>query len=423
MDRRNQTEERAAEVTEALALHSDGPCPVGGAFDFNAFPLPCRVVDAAGRIVWRSGAYGSLVQSERVGNCCESLGFERLDGDCLSLRTIRTARAGRQTRWLGKVYVAIQSLPLPAPDGRGLVSFEIFQDITAEKRLEGALIQQQELLETINKAMIEINHHLEAAQSELETKNRSLEDANKQLRSLDLMKDEFISIVSHELKAPLTSIKGSVELIRITEKDSLGDTGRELLSICSRSTDRLNRLVQDLLDMTRIESGRLCLEFERFNALELIEECFSSVRPIAEGKGLVLVSGVPGELELEADRERLTQVLVNLINNAIKFTDQGSITAEVEDQWNQVVFRVRDTGIGIPAESQSQIFEKFAQVASALHHNSGGTGLGLSIARGIVREHGGDISVESEPGQGSCFTFTVPQPPGKGERSAAGPLD
>ena len=239
-------------------------------------------------------------------------------------------------------------MPLPGPDGHSLVSFETFQDITTEKRLEGALSQQQELLETINKAMIEINHHLEAAQSELETKNRSLEDANRQLRSLDLMKDEFISIVSHELKAPLTSIKGSVELIRVTEKETLGTTGKELLSICLRSTDRLNRLVQDLLDMTRIESGRLSLDFERFNASELVEECFVSVKPIADGKGLALVTGVPPELTLEADRERLSQVLVNLVTNAIKFTDQGTITVTAEDQFDQIVFRVSDTGIGIP---------------------------------------------------------------------------
>jgi signal transduction histidine kinase len=304
------------------------------------------------------------------------------------------------------------------------VCFEYFRDVTSERRLEAALARQQSLLETINRAMIKINHNLEIAQTELEEKNRSLEAANCELRSLDRMKDEFISIVSHELKAPLTSIKGSVELIRTCESEGLSATGAELLTVCQRNVHRLHRLVQDLLDIARIESGRLTLGFTCFDLRELADECLTSERAAAEDKGIAVENRAPSGLRIEADRERLTQVLVNLLNNAVKFTDHGSITVSAQqEKTGAVSISVRDTGAGIPPEEQSRIFDKFAQAGGDLNRNSGGTGLGLSIVRGIVREHGGDIRLISQQGHGSCFTITLPQPPGKAGRETRGPLD
>ena len=385
-------------------------------------PLPCRIVNADREVVYQTPAFETLVHPAGT-LCCESLGLQHHSADCPSLATIQTGRTHRRTCWLGKSCVAIETMPLAELIPGETASFEFFSDITIEKRLEAAFIQQQELLEATNKAMIEINHHLEAAQRELEEKNLSLEQANNQLRSLDKMKDEFISIVSHELKAPLTSIKGSVELIQYTEKDTLTPNGLELLSICRRSTDRLNGMVKDLLDVARIESGRLSLEFLRFDAHDAVEECFESVRTLANQKALALVNNLPSGFEIEADSARLVQVLINLVNNAIKFTDHGAITVDGRLEAAQVTLHVRDTGIGIPQDSLSTIFEKFGQVGSTLHRNTNGTGLGLSIVRGIVREHGGTITVTSTPGEGSCFTFTIPQPPGKVQGNDASPLD
>ncbi|HEY3295795.1 MAG TPA: HAMP domain-containing sensor histidine kinase [bacterium] len=388
----------------------------------DLLPLACRIVDADRRVVWQTPALQNLL-TLNGDLCCESLGCQHHAADCPSLRTIQSGRAQRANRWLGRLYVSVETVPLTAAiDGRD-ASFEFFTDITIEKRLETAYIQQQELLEATNKAMIEINHHLEAAQQELEVKNQSLEQANDQLRSLDRLKDEFISIVSHELKAPLTSIKGSVDLIQLFERDKLSPKGSELLAICRRSTDRLNGMVKDLLDVARIESGRLSLEFVRFPLHSVIVECFETSRTLAEQKSLRLDNGVPEELEIEADYGRLLQVLINLVNNAIKFTDQGGITVDALAEPAVVTITVTDTGIGIPEDAQATIFEKFGQVGSTLHRNTNGTGLGLSIVRGIVREHGGEIGVQSVPGHGSCFTFTIPQPPGKVRAYAASPLD
>jgi signal transduction histidine kinase len=389
----------------------------------ESWPVPCRLVDAKGRVVWRSAALDELLTPVGGTRCCESLGFAHHDADCISLRTVRTGLRQTASRWLGKLYISLDTMPVTAPDGTVMASFEVLRDITAERRLEAAVTRQQELLEATNKAMIEINHRLEDAHLELEEKNRFLEDANNQLRSLDHMKDEFISIVSHELKAPLTSIKGSVELIERFETEKLSPSGQELLTICKRNTVRLHNLVKDLLDIARIESGRLSLAFSRFCAADLFEECFQALKATALEKGLSLENRIPPDLEIEADYDRLMQVAVNLVNNAVKFTDHGGVSAEALVEPGQITLFVSDTGIGIPETELSRIFEKFGQVGSTLHRNSSGTGLGLSIVRGIIREHGGTVSVTSESGQGSRFSLTIPQPPGKVTQDGSSPLD
>ncbi|RPH95757.1 sensor histidine kinase [candidate division KSB1 bacterium] len=389
----------------------------------NKLPVMSRVVAADGRVLWQSRSLETLLQPRSERGCCESLGLRHSDAECPSVQAIRTGRRQKRQRWLGRYYVSMENFPLAGLFGEDVVSMEVFHDVTTEKKLEAALARQQSLLETINRAMIKINHNLESAQRELEEKNWSLEQANRQLRSLDQMKDEFISIVSHELKAPLTSIKGSVELIRTCEHDKLSTTGHDLLSVCQRNINRLHRLVQDLLDIARIESGRLSLEFSTFNASDVVEECLQSERALADKKEVFLENAIPENLEITADRERFIQVIVNLVNNAVKFTDHGAVTVEAFGEPGSVTVHVRDTGIGIGAEEQTRIFDKFAQVGCDLNRNSGGTGLGLSIVRGIIREHGGEIHVASEPGHGSCFTLTLPQPPGRLRDGEAGPLD
>jgi signal transduction histidine kinase len=384
--------------------------------------LPCRVVASDRRVLWQSPALTDLLQGNGAW-CCESLGFHHHDDDCPSAITFRSGRSCQTTRWLGKVYMLIETALLRDANGAP-VCFETFRDITGEKRLEGAYIEQQEILETVNRAMIEINHNLEAVQKELEEKNSSLESANEKLRALDHMKDEFISIVSHELKAPLTAIKGSVDLIQNLGNGQLAPTVHELLSVCQRNTNRLHLLVQDLLDVARIESGRLSLNFLAFDVVDFVRETTQSIQSLADQKQLGFITEIEPGLTMEADRNRLQQVLINLLSNAIKFTDYGAITIMARRDAHYIRFNIIDTGVGIPENEQTRIFEKFAQVDGVLHRNTGGTGLGLSIVRGIIREHGGDISVNSTLGVGSNFSFTIPQPPGKGNtHDKTGPLD
>lgn len=375
------------------------------------------------RVIWQTSRLTELLKRPADGSCCESLGLRHSSADCVTSQTLEKHSAQQRTIWLGRLHIAVETIPVQVEGGEGVASLEFFRDVTPEKKLEGALIRQQELLETINRSMIEINHHLEAAQAELEEKNRSLEQANEQLRSLDQMKDDFLSIVSHELKAPLTSIKASVSLIAGSEAGKLSPTGAELLNVCHRSTERLHRLVEDLLDVTRIESGHLSLKFCTFSAREMILECLRAAQALADEKGLALECRASDELEITADRDRLIQVIVNLVNNAIKFTERGGVVVEATDEPDRVVFRVSDTGIGIPEDALRRVFDKFTQVETSLRRNAGGTGLGLAIVRGIVREHGGDVQVSSRVGEGSCFSFFVPQPPGKTGHAAASPLD
>jgi len=389
----------------------------------NRLDIACRFVAPDGTVLWQSDALTRMTGAESPQRCCEALGVAHSDEDCCSLRTIREERSVKRAYWLGRHYVSVETLPAHGLFGHDVLSFETVRDIAVEKRLEAALTEQQQLLETINRAMIEVNQRLEEAQNELEDKNRSLAQANDQLRTLDQLKDDFLSIVSHELKAPLTSIKGSVELIRACERDTLTSAGQELLSVCQRSTDRLQRLVQDLLDITRIESGCMSLDFTSFSVTEMVTECVVSLKPLAVAKNLTIETHLPEGLEMEGDRDRLLQVLVNLLNNAIKFASQGGVTVDAEAAPGRIVFRVTDTGPGIPDDERTRIFDKFVQIADPVQHCARGTGLGLPIARGIVREHGGDIFVTGKPGEGSCFEFAIPQPPGKVVGGEIGPLD
>ena len=390
---------------------------------FDTLPVACRLVTPDLRVIWQTPRLTELLKRPNGGVCCESLGLRHTAADCVTSKTLERGRTQQRTLWLGRLHVAVETVAVRDASDGTIASLEFFRDVTSEKKLESALIRQQELLETINRSMIEINHHLEAAQAELEEKNHSLEQANEQLRSLDQMKDDFLSIVSHELKAPLTSIKASVSLIAGSEAAALSPTGAELLDVCHRSTERLHRLVEDLLDVTRIESGHLGLDFRRFSVREMILECLRAAQAQADEKGLTLECRADDGLEITGDRDRLIQVVVNLVNNAIKFTERGGVIVEAHGASNRIEFHVRDTGIGIPEDALRRVFDKFTQVESSLRRNAGGTGLGLAIVRGIVREHGGEIQASSRLNDGSCFTFLIPQPPGKNGDAAASPLD
>lgn len=373
--------------------------------------LPCRLVDADGSVAWQSAALQQLLNLPNGGECCADLGVKFREPDCISRRTIAELRPQHDVCWLGRRFVMLNTLPVRRRGDLNVSSFEIIRDCTAEKTLEAALAEQQEMLEAVNRAMIEINHDLETTQRELREKNDDLAAANEKLRSLDRLKDEFIGIVSHELKAPLTSIRGSVQLIQTCDGDRLSATGSELLAVCRRNIERLQRLIIDLLDITRIESGRLTLGISHFDLRTTVADCVTALLPLAERKKLTITIDIPDGLTMAADRDRLPQVLINLVNNAIKFTDQGEICITAEARDAEIVIEVQDTGIGIPPQDYERVFEKFAQVGTALQRNTEGTGLGLSIARSIIREHGGDITVTSAVGAGSRFRVVVPQPP------------
>jgi len=229
-------------------------------------------------------------------------------------------------------------------------------------------------------------------------------------RQLDQLKEEFVSNVSHELRTPLQSIKGFVELLRKGKvKDPV--VQREFLTRAAQDADRLMVLVNDLLDMSRIEAGRLQLELTDVDMSALIAETLQSLEGLAGEKGVsVTYTSSDTLVMVRADRHRLQQVLVNLVGNAIKFTDAHRSIQVLEEVGNRhVMIEVADQAPGIPAEALPRLFEKFYQAESSAKRAGRGTGLGLYISKRIIEAHGGRIGVRSEPGRGSTFFFVLPR--------------
>jgi len=228
---------------------------------------------------------------------------------------------------------------------------------------------------------------------------------------LEQMKTQFVSLVSHELRTPLTSIKGSLGLILAGAAGEISPQARQFLEIALNSTDRLIRIVNDLLDLSKLEAGKVQLNLVEVSPREVVEECITELESFAESRKIKVLNEVPEDLPtVLADRDRLKQTIINLLSNAIKFSPEGKkviVGAEMFDS-KAVKFWVKDFGIGIPEDELDRIFEKFAQVKKKAVSPTEGTGLGLSITKQIVELHGGRIWVESEVGKGTTFYFTIP---------------
>lgn len=238
-----------------------------------------------------------------------------------------------------------------------------------------------------------------------------------ELRRLELVRREFVANVSHELRTPLTSIRALVETLEAGAVEE-PEFAMQFLARIVSEVDRLNALVEDLLDFARLEAGRIPLEFERVNIGEAIAAGADRLRPQIERARLNLVVDVAPNLpDVEIDVKRIEQVMINLIHNAIKFTPAGgTITVSVSRVKNKIYVVVQDTGVGIEADELSRLFERFYKSDKA--RRSEGTGLGLAIAKNIVLLHGGEISVESTIGEGATFTFTIPLNQRKARRRA-----
>jgi signal transduction histidine kinase len=258
---------------------------------------------------------------------------------------------------------------------------------------------------------------LQEAYSRLEEKvaerTRELVAANDQLKELDKLKSRFLSNVSHELKTPLTAIVGLAANMLDGITGRLNDKQREYLSDIRASSDRLARLIKDLLDLSIIEAGRVEFRPAPFALASLVREVANSLRPVAEQKLInIQVISTEASPTVWADRDRIAQVLTNLIGNAIKFTSpQGKVMVSAQmngGAWAEVT--IGDTGPGIPAEEAEKIFDEFYQITRP-GIESRGVGLGLAISKKLVEMHGGKIGVKIEIGKGSTFYFTLPVQP------------
>ena len=243
----------------------------------------------------------------------------------------------------------------------------------------------------------------------LEKSRAELEAANDKLKELDLMKSEFLNTVSHELRTPLTSIKAFAEILL----DNVGEdveTQTEFLEIINKESDRLTRLINNLLDLSRIEAGRMKWDSEQLDLHEIAESALMALRGSAEKKGLIVEADLEEDLPTVGDKDKLIQVITNLLGNAIKFTSEGGkivVRAHRKDLLTARI-EVADSGVGIAPEFHESIFEKFSQVDSSETRDIKGSGLGLPIARSIAEHHGGKLFVESEAGVGSTFIVELP---------------
>jgi len=254
--------------------------------------------------------------------------------------------------------------------------------------------------------LAQLNEDLERKITE---RTRELRKLNKELRTATRHKSEFLANMSHELRTPLNAILGFTELIQDGIYGQLPPKSIEIIEKIQRNGTHLLNLINDVLDLSKIEAGHVDLTMADFRAVACIENVVSNASSLAARKGVTLGTAIPDGLPMGyGDERRVNQILWNLVSNAVKFTPEGDVTIGVKAEDGVLHFFVEDTGIGIPAERLGDLFKEFTQLDSGTAKEFGGTGLGLSISRKLVEMHGGRIWAESEEGKGSVFHFTLP---------------
>jgi PAS domain S-box-containing protein len=315
---------------------------------------------------------------------------DRLDEETTILETVKAGRRVRHydTKRLKKdgtvVDVSLAVSPIRSRDGKVVGASSIARDVTERKKAE-------------------------AERERLLARER---EQNDRLRELDRLKDGLVASVSHELRTPLTSIRGYAELLLDREAGELNDDQEQFLTVIDRNSDRLLRVIGDLLFVAQVDAGKFALERADVDLAELARESVNAARPNADAKAITVHLDADGVSEIYADRSRLAQALDNLLSNAIKFTPEGGrVDVRLSAAGGAMVVEVRDTGIGIPPDEQEKLFERFFRTKGATDRAIQGTGLGLSITKAIAEAHGGTISLESAEGVGTTFRIELPVSP------------
>jgi signal transduction histidine kinase/DNA-binding response OmpR family regulator len=268
-------------------------------------------------------------------------------------------------------------------------------------KLINALEEREERLAFQNKVLSQQNQELESQRQQIQTQNLKLREAAQ-------VKSHFLATMSHELRTPMNAIIGFSQLL---QRQKLNELQLDMVGRIFNNGKNLLALINDILDLSKIEAGRLDMRLEKINLLSLLKVTIDELRSLSEQKGINLV--MQAELSnniIVTDRTRLRQVIVNLLSNAVKFTDRGSITVEVQQVGeDRIIIIVRDTGIGIEPENIPYIFQEFRQIYQSTTHRHSGTGLGLAITKWLIQMMGGHITVTSQPGKGSVFKIDLPR--------------
>jgi len=239
----------------------------------------------------------------------------------------------------------------------------------------------------------------------------TIQKKEEEAKKVEVAKDEFLAMVTHELKTPLVPIQGYSDILLGGHLGSLNDAQKERLQIISSSASTLLQLISDLLDAQKLDLGQLKIKKERNNLRESIEKTIVSMQPQATADNISLTYSVGDDIYAFYDDVRIKQVLTNLVKNSLKATlpGIGKVEVNVEEKPSEIIVSVKDNGRGIPSEATEGIFKKFYQVDTTSTREKGGSGLGLSICKGIVEAHGGRIWMQSELSKGTTFSFTIPK--------------
>ena len=280
---------------------------------------------------------------------------------------------------------------------------ELIEAHDREAALNRELIAHNEQLRSQGETLRAQGEELERQRTELVEKTRRSEEA-------DRLKSAFIANMSHEIRTPLNSVLALSQLLRDGMAGALSNDQRRYLEVIERNGQNLLRLINDILDLSRIEAGHLEMDLQATDIGAQIRATVGTLVPLAEAKGLDLHARLPDDLPtVRCDVDRVRQILTNLIGNAIKFTETGQVQVSAEARGEQVAVHVTDTGVGIPDSAKAKVFEEFFQVDQSMARRQGGTGLGLAIASRLARLMGGEISFDSVVGSGSRFTLTLPR--------------
>ena len=310
---------------------------------------------------------------------------------------------------------ACWSTPIVSADGELLGTFAIYyQEPRSPLATDLELIKQVTHLASVAIEHDRAAEALRRARDELEERVRErtaeLVQANQRLEELDRLKSQFLATMSHELRTPLNSIIGFTGILRQGFAGPVNDEQKKQLGLVFGSAKHLLSLINDLLDLSRIEAGKVDLEQETFNFVEVIDEVVQNLMPLAAHKNVRMATDLPGQsIQMVGDRKRCFQVLLNLANNAVKFTDRGEVKITASTERDRLRVCVADTGIGIKSEQIGMLFEAFRQLDGSAKRVYEGTGLGLHLCRRLLELMHGEIGVESEFGKGSRFTLILPR--------------